>query len=87
MSVPEKDFRHPDKLFAVKVGTQDGIFYACVKSITQDQISMVIKNYTDYHITVTNEKNTLEPSQDVKPKHQKPFVMRYPKLNGKNIIL
>jgi len=87
MSIPEKEFRRPEKLFSVKVGTQDGIFYMCVKSINQEQISVLIKNYTDYHITLSNEKNTLEPSQDIKPKHQKPLIMRYPKLNGRNIIL
>jgi hypothetical protein len=29
----------------------------------------------------------LEPSQDIKPRHQKPLIMRYPKLNGRDIIL
>lgn len=63
LSIPDKDFRHPDMLFSVKVSAKDGINYMSAQSITKQDISTIFKNSTHYNITLTNYQNKNEPSQ------------------------
>lgn len=87
MSIPDKDFRQPDKLFSVKVSSKDGINYMSIHTITMEQITTIFKNKTHYTITLTNYQNPNEPSQTIKPKKQKPLIMRYPEQNGNEVVL
>lgn len=72
--------------FEVKNTSKGGICYCQVTQLRKEEISTIVRNKTDFTLTIVSDKNPEEKPINIKPGElNAPYVQRYPETSGTKI--